>query len=284
MGVNDGQRVLVTDAQVHIWPPETPERPWPQGSRAFAHADSLPVDELLPRMAGAGVDAAVLVPPSFEGDRNDVCLAAAAEYPARFRVMGRISVADPTLAARLPTWRDQPGMLGVRTTFANGASIGWLTDGTADWFWPAAAAAGLPVMVFAPGNLAALDRIAARHPSLRLVVDHLGIGTALRDTAIDPVIAEVIGLARYDNVAVKATCLPGTVTEGYPFRSLHQRIHRVLDAFGPRRVFWGSDLSRLPCRYDEVRRLFTDELDFLSGDDLAWVMGRGVRAWLGWTD
>src|SRR5438046_10367565 len=32
----------------------------------------------------------------------------------------------------------QPGMLGVRHTF-NGAQTNWLTDGTADWFWPAAA-------------------------------------------------------------------------------------------------------------------------------------------------
>jgi predicted TIM-barrel fold metal-dependent hydrolase len=275
--------MIVTDAQVHIWPPETPDRPWLPGGRSFAHADSLPVDHLLGQMDTARVDAAVLVPPSFEGDRNDACLAAAAAHPDRFRVMGRITVTDPATAELLPGWRAQPGMLGLRVTFANGPAIAWLTDGTADWVWPAAEAAGLPVMVFAPGNLATIGRIAAEHPGLRLVVDHLGIGTKLRDAAIDPVIDEVIGLARHDNIAVKATCLPGNVTEAYPFPSLHDRIHRVLDAFGPRRVFWGSDLSRLPSSYDEVRRLFTDELDFLSGDDLAWVMGRGVRTWLGWT-
>jgi hypothetical protein len=47
-------------------------------------------------------------------------------------------------------------------------------------------------------------------------------------------------------------------------------------------VFWGSDLTRLRGTYDEVRRLFTEELDFLSAEDLEWIMGRGVREWLGW--
>ena len=36
-------------------------------------------------------------------------------------------------------------MLGVRVTFI-GPAQAWLTDGTADWFWPEAEKAGLPVM------------------------------------------------------------------------------------------------------------------------------------------
>ena len=41
-------------------------------------------------------------------------------------------------------------MLGVRLTFKRSAK--WLTDGTADWFWPAAEKAGLPVMFLASGR------------------------------------------------------------------------------------------------------------------------------------
>ena len=53
--------------------------------------------------------------------------------------MGRIPLKNPRSAALLPTWKKQPGMLGVRVE-------GWPTDGTADWFWPAAEKAGLPVI------------------------------------------------------------------------------------------------------------------------------------------
>lgn len=274
--------MTITDAQAHIWEAESPERPWLPGGRSFAHGDRYPAEELLAEMDKAGIDRAVLVPPSFEGDRNDVCLAAAAEHPDRFRVMGRLSLTSPASRGVLAHWREQPGMLGIRLTFSRGPATEWLRDGTADWVWGEAESAGVPVMVFAPLQLADISAVAEAHPDLRLVIDHLGIRTDLRDGQIDPVIDELVGLARHGNVAVKATCLPSNVTDGYPFSSLHDRIRRVVDAFGPRRVFWGSDLTRLPCTYLEAKNLFTEELDFLNAEDLEWIMGRGVSEWLGW--
>jgi L-fuconolactonase len=274
--------VTITDAQAHIWEPETQDRPWLPGGRSFAHGDQYTVDQLLAEMAGAGVDQAVLVPPSFEGDRNDACLAAAAKYPDKFRVMGRLSLTDPDSRGRLATWREQPGMLGIRLSFSRGAADDWLTDGTADWVWDEAEAGGVPIMVFAPDKLDLIDGIAAAHPGLRLVMDHLGMRTDVRDERMDPVIEDLVKLARHDNVAVKLSCLASNVSEAYPFPSLHDRIRRVVDAFGPRRAFWGSDITRLDCTYDEYRRLFVDEFGFLSTDDLEWIMGRGVHEWLGW--
>lgn len=274
--------MIITDAQAHVFAPETPDRPWLPGARSWAHGDEYTAEELLAEMDEAGVDQAVLVPPSFEGDRNDVCLAAATDHPDRFRVMGRISLTDPASRGQLGRWRDQPGMLGVRLTFSRGDAASWMTDGTADWFWAEAEAAGIPVMVFPPGLLDVLGSVAERHPDLRLVVDHLGIRTDVRDAQIDPVIDDLVGLAKYPNVAVKATSLPSYVTEPYPMPSLHPRIRRVVEAFGSQRVFWGSDLTRLPCSYREAVTLFTEELDFLDQQDLDWVMGRGVREWLGW--
>jgi L-fuconolactonase len=70
--------------------------------------------------------------------------------------------------------------------------------------------------------------------------------------------------------------------EPYPFRSLHEPVRRVVEAFGRERVFWGSDVTRLPCTYVECRRLFTDELDFLSEQDKEWIMGRALCEWLDW--
>ena len=61
-------------------------------------------------------------------------------------------------------------------------------------------------------------------------------------------------------------------------------LKRVIDGFGVRRSFWGSDFSRLParCSYREAVTMFTEELDFLSAGELEWVMGRGVLSCLGW--
>ena len=66
----------ITDAQVHIWAADTPERPWVLSGSSYAHGASFRSDQLLAAMEEAGVDRAVLVPPSWEGDYNDVCFAA----------------------------------------------------------------------------------------------------------------------------------------------------------------------------------------------------------------
>ena len=82
---------MIVDSQVHIWGENTPERPWPAVQAVKAQRDiPLGQDELLREMDAAGVSRVVIVPPSWEGDRNDLGLAAAREHPQRFAVMGRI--------------------------------------------------------------------------------------------------------------------------------------------------------------------------------------------------
>jgi len=95
-------------------------------------------------------------------------------------------------------------------------------------------------------------------------------------------IGELLALARRPNIAVKASCLPHYTTDAYPYRWLHPYIHRVYDAFGPRRMFWGSDLSRLPCTYRQAVTLFTEEIPWLTSEDKEWIMGRGLCEWLRW--
>ena len=77
--------------------------------------------------------------------------------------MGRVNLDDPGEARRLETLRDQPGVVGVRLFFQP-AMAHWLTDGTADWFWPVAERAGLPVMFLTNGQTPLFADIAERHP------------------------------------------------------------------------------------------------------------------------
>jgi predicted TIM-barrel fold metal-dependent hydrolase len=224
----------------------------------------------------------VIVPPSWEGDRNDAALAAAREHPDRFAVMGRIDLKDPASRALVPDWRKQPGMLGMRFTFHNEHNRHLLTDGSADWLWPAAEKAGVPLMVLVPGALDVLDRLAAKHPGLKFTIDHVGINIRQKAPGVFDDLPKVLALAKHPNIAVKASGMPSLSAQPYPFPDLHDAIHRLVDAFGPRRTFWGTDLTRMPCTYYECITLFTEHLPWLKGDDLEWVMGRGVCEWLGW--
>ncbi|HEV2008573.1 MAG TPA: hypothetical protein VGQ88_07600 [Burkholderiales bacterium] len=56
----------------------------------------------------------------------------------------------------------------------------------------------------------------------------------------------------------------------------------MYDAYGPQRLFWGTDLSRLPCTYRQGVTMFTEEMPWLTDEDREWIMGRGVCEWLGW--
>jgi predicted TIM-barrel fold metal-dependent hydrolase len=141
--------MMIVDSAVHVWRPEAPDRPWMPGRKAHLQ-QPLTYDRLITMMNEAGVSSAVLVPPSWEGDRNDYSLEAAQKYPNRFAVMGRFAINKPEERAKLETWHTQKGMLGIRLTLHHEWDRGWMLDGTADWFWPAAERLGIPVMLYAP--------------------------------------------------------------------------------------------------------------------------------------
>jgi predicted TIM-barrel fold metal-dependent hydrolase len=238
-------------------------------------------DDLLAEMAAAGVDRAVIVPPSWEGDRNDLALAAAAAHPDKFAVMGRPLLDNPG-PHPLDHWRGQKGMLGIRVTTAGHGARALFTEPEGDWLWQAAERVSLPVMVSIPGLLPELGKLAERHPGARFVIDHLAVVRDAKDEAAFGDIANLVALAKHPNIAAKASALPRYSSEPYPYRRLHPYLRQVFDAFGPRRFFWGTDMTGIPCTYRQAVTLFTEELAWLQGADLELVMGRALCDWLGW--
>ena len=83
-------------------------------------------------------------------------------------------------------------------------------------------------------------------------------------------------------MVVKTTSLPCYSTEPYPYPGLHPYIRQMYDAFGPARMFWGSDVTRLSSTYRQCVALVTEELDWLSDADKELIMGRAVCDWLDW--
>jgi predicted TIM-barrel fold metal-dependent hydrolase len=288
-----GRRRLIVDSQVHVWQAETPDRPWAPDGAARAHLpEPFSYDTLLSLMNEAGVDRAILVPPSWEGNWNDYALEAAWKFPDRLAVMGRIRADDPASADLLPKWKDEPGMLGIRVTFL-GSQASWVNDGTADWFWPAAEMAGIPVMCLIRHGPADLARIAERHPRLTLILDHMGLagethmGVSNETSKVGrraAVIDQTISLSRYPNVSVKLSSAPAYSSEEYPFRDMTSHIRRVVHAYGPKRCYWGTDLTKAiaTISYRDHVRYFTETLEFLSAEDKDWIMGRAILTCLGW--
>ena len=282
MGAQSAHRLIV-DSQVHLWPAASPALPWVPGGKPQL-PEPFTIERLVPMMDEAGVDRAIIVPPAVTGTRNDYALEAARRYPGRFAVMGRLPLNKPEAAAQLPKWKDQPGMLGVRALFLGGSER-WLTDGTADWFWPAAEKAGLPVMTLAGNGAEGFFPVAERHPQLQLIIDNMGITVAaVRAGRVPEVIGQVERLARHPNVSVKLSAVPNLSSQPYPFADFNDHIRRLFNAYGPQRCYWGTDITNgfAKATYRQRVTHFTESLDFLSESDKDWVMGRALLARLKW--
>jgi hypothetical protein len=62
--------MMIIDSGVHVWLPEGPDRPWMPGRTAHL-PEPLTYQKFAAMMDDAGVSSAVLVPPSWEGERID---------------------------------------------------------------------------------------------------------------------------------------------------------------------------------------------------------------------
>ncbi|HTV90485.1 MAG TPA: amidohydrolase family protein [Stellaceae bacterium] len=269
----------IVDAQIHTWGSGLPSNQSHWQVTHFTPAEAIAL------MDEGGVDAAVIHPPGWDPRATDMASAAVAGYPGRFAIMGSLPLDRPQSRERIADWRGQPGMLGLRYTFLSDPARRWLADGTLDWLWAAAEAARVPIAMLATDSLRDIGRIAERHPALRLTIDHLGGrgGTSQhKDAAAMTHIPDLLALARHPNVAVKATGVPHYASEPYPFPALHPYLRQVFDAFGPRRMFWGTDITKMPCSWRQCVTMFTEELPWLRGRDLDLVMGEALCAWWGW--
>ncbi len=275
--------MTIIDAQVHIWSSGIPIEPHRQ-------VESYGVDELLAEMAAAGVDGAVLHPPGWDPASNQLAMSAAIAHPGMFPILGNFPLDDTRSRDLVDGWKAQPGMLGLRFAMVAPNQQSWIHDGTIDWLWPAAERAGLPVATMAGRFLKTFARIAEAHPGLTLIVDHLGLVRRAVDGQAFQNLDDLLALARFPNVSIKATGAPAYSSQPYPYRNIHDGLHRIYDAFGPRRFFWGTDVTRMPCSYRQCVTMFTEELPWLAGEELGLVMGRGICELIGhslpadWTD
>ncbi|MBC8159169.1 MAG: amidohydrolase family protein [Alphaproteobacteria bacterium] len=269
----------IIDAQIHLWGTGLPS------NLSHRQVTSFTAEEAIGLMDEGGVDAAVIHPPSWDPGSDEMASEAVRRYPGRFAIMGSLPLDQPQSRTRIAGWRKQPGMLGLRYTFLSDPARQWLHDGTLDWLWSEAERADVPIAALATDSLTALGRIAERHPGLRLTIDHLGGRggmTTLKDAAAMTHMPELLALAKFPNVAVKATGAPGYSSEAFPFPAMHTYLRQIYDTFEPNRMFWGTDITKMPCSWRQCVSMFTEELPWLSEQDKALIMGQAICAWWGW--
>ena len=198
--------MLIVDAQVHIWTSGTPVHI----HRQVSHYTK---DELLRDMDEAGVDGVLLHPPSWDPKANEIAIEAAKQHPDRLGVLGFFDVTDKSNQKVIDAWKAQPEVLGLRFAFLRPGEENRLVDGSAEWVWTAAEKAGMPVGLLAPNRSKVVGEIAAKHPNLKILIDHMGCPRSTVDDASFAHIEDLVALAKYPNVAIKATGAPSYSSE-----------------------------------------------------------------------
>src|SRR3989442_12160397 len=99
----------IVDAQANIWGGANPANPTHRQAASFTKAD------LLKEMDAAGVDAAVIPPPtSWDPNANELAIEAARQHPDRLAILGNFPLDKPESRALIDGWKKRPGMLGLR--------------------------------------------------------------------------------------------------------------------------------------------------------------------------
>jgi predicted TIM-barrel fold metal-dependent hydrolase len=272
---------VLTDAQLHVWEADRPDRPWDRQQRPQLD-QPFTVDRVLALLDEHGIDRAVLVPPLVSGFNNDAAnayaLEVAAAYPSRFAVMGRFDPRPPNARGRLETWLDQPGMRGVRLSLEGPPAPQLLEEGALDWFWPEAERLGVAVYFLRPGRPQDIAAVAERHPALRIACNHLALGGGSRSPEALAAHVDILKvLVPHQNVAITISSLWGSSQQGYPYEDIHDSIRRIYDLFGASRLAWATDYTAARGRLGDAvtyphLRDFVDEalpsLTALEHDDL----------------
>jgi L-fuconolactonase len=235
----------------------------------------------------------------------DACVA---RYPERF---GGVVVFDhmaDDLEDQIAIYREKPGCLAGRNLVANAATAELrpeFNEGKFDRYWAYAEKHDLPLFFSTHGWASVMSLVAERHPNLTMIIDHLGVS----QSPVSPPRPDkwdqldgLLGLAKYPNVNVKLCGSPLLSSEEYPYHDVWVHLHQVFDAFGPERILWASDFTRmrwLPSlaggggtRYAPFKnwKYYSDCLNYLrdtneiSESDKEWVLGKTVRRVLRWND
>ena len=268
----------IVDAQIHIWGTGLPN------NKAHIQQTSFTAEQAIFLMDEAGVAAAIIHPPSWDPGSHQLALAAVNDFPHRFAIMGTLPLEQAISEEKIPNWK-KDAVLGLRYTLLEEPHRSWVADGSLDWLWKKAEEEQVPISMLATDSLIILQRIAERYPELKLTIDHLGGrggNTNLKDDAAMGHIPDLLKLAKFPNVAVKATGAPGYSGEPYPYPTMQNYLEQIYDAFGPHRTFWGTDITKMPCSWKKCITMFTEEARWLNTNDRKLVMGDAICQWWGW--
>lgn len=271
---------MIIDSHCHAW------RIWPYDSNVPDPDSRGRIEQLLFEMDKHGVDRAVLICARIDHnpDGNDYVFEEARSRPDR--IVGFADVDSvwspeyhtPGAVDRLRSAIDRWDISGF-THYVSEDNDGWFRSDEGMAFFEAAAAHDLVASIAA--NHAwwpDLRDIARAFPTLPILIHHQGMAAAV-DGPDAPSVTEVLACAEVPSIVVKASGFYYGSAEPaeYPYPEQRRVFRRIYDAFGPKRLTWGSDFPVSPwnaCTYRQALDILRVHcVGFIDGEAMTWVMG-----------
>jgi len=234
---------VLIDAHQHFWRVGRNGFSWPTPDLAAIHRDFGPGD-LMEVGAPLGLVGSVLVQSQADDRDTDWLLEVAADAPLVLAVVGWADLRSPSAATRIADLARRPKLRGLRPMLQDLEDDAWIADPDLDPAFDAMVAHGLSLdALVLTRHLPHLLALARRRPDLAIVIDHgakppiaTGEPADFRSWA-----SGIDALAALPRVFCK---LSGLLTEAAPNPSpevLAPYVRRLVSAFGPERLMWGSD-------------------------------------------
>lgn len=267
------------DTHQHFWKLANPFTDWPTPDLAEIHRDFGPED-LRGLLVQRGIDGTILVQAAPSTAETEYCLALAGTCDFVKGVVGWIDFEDDDPVDRLRCLARNPAFKGLRPMVQSIAEPGWLLRPEFGPIYAELIARDLTLdgLVLAH-QIDDLDRLAQRHPKLRIVLDHAG-KPSIASRAFDGWANSITRLAANANVHCK---LSGLWTEAGDDRSLDALapwVDHLVVSFGTARLMWGSDwpVITLVGRYEDWLSQSENFCAPLNADERAAIFGgNGMR-------
>ncbi|MCX6900212.1 MAG: amidohydrolase family protein [Verrucomicrobia bacterium] len=264
------------DTHVHVWTDDLRKYPLGPGFKP----ERMPLPRFLPEDAlrhanASGVNRIVLVQISFYRFDNRYLLDAIRARPETF---SGIAMVDWKAPRPDDVMRElaRVHVRGFRIPAGGNEPEAWLDGDGMERMFRCGGKERLAICpLLTPAHLPALSRMCAKFPDTPVIIDHLariGASGPVRDEDV----AALCSLARHRNVMVKVSAFNSLGAKKPPHLDLAPLIKRVHEAFGARRLMWGSDtpFQTQHETYEDSIALIRDRLDFLSAEDKDWMLRR----------
>jgi L-fuconolactonase len=269
---------MIIDAHQHFWLYEPAEYGWIDDEMAALRRDFRPND-LQHEMSNAGIDAALSVQARQSLVETEWLLKHASYNTFICGVVGWVPLASPDVQRHLENFSKNSALKGVRHVVQDEPDEYFLNDNRFNAGVAALRQFGLTYeLLIYDRQLPQAIEFVDRHPHQQFVLDHLAKPMVSKKSR-RPWTTQIRALAQRENVACKISGLATQVgSKDRNDEDLHPYLSTVLEAFGARRLMFGSDwpVCLLATSYARWYETIVRWAEPLSTHERDWLFGKSA--------